>query len=152
VPIPGGIIDMVGRPLQLYASNSTAFLLRVLGLEVAQEGVNLSVPGFDFEVAVACSGMSSLVALIGVTAVFAYVTRLPNKHRWAIFCLSLPIALVANTIRISTIALVGYWYGKDAAMDIFHDWGSPILFVVAIIVLFLISWGFEWLNARRTTS
>lgn len=152
VPIPGGIIDMVGRPLQLYAGNYTAYLLRILGLEVAQEGVSLSVPGFDFEVAVACSGMSSLVALVGVTAVFAYITRLPAGYRWVMFCLSLPIALFANTVRISTIALAGYWFGGDAAMSIYHDWSSPILFTVAIVLLFLISRGFEWLDARRTTS
>jgi len=152
VPIPGGIIDMIGRPLALYASNSTVFLLRLLGMEVAQEGVNLSVPGFDFKVAVACSGMSSLVALIGVTALFAYITRLPAGYRWVLFCLAIPVALAANTVRITTIALVGFWFGTDAAMHMFHDWASPFLFVVAIIILFLISWGFEWLNARRTTS
>lgn len=152
VPIPAQVIDMLGRPMQLHASISTAHVLRIVGMQVTQDGVNLSVPGFDFKVAAACSGMSSLVALVGVTAVFAYMNRLPALYRWILFLLSIPIALAANTFRITTIALVGYRLGRDAAMSIYHDWSSPILFVVAIILLFVISGGFEWLHARRTTS
>lgn len=151
IPVPEGLTDMVGFPLQLYASASTAGLLSLLGIEVIRNGVNLSVPGFDFEVAAACSGMSSLVALVGVTAVFAYTTKLPNRYRWALFALSLPIALAANVVRISTIAVVGYSIGAGAAVSIYHDWSSPILFTVAILLLFIINRGFEWLSERRTT-
>lgn len=152
IPIPGGVLDLVGFPLQLWASGTTAVVLRTIGIEVTRSGVNLSVPGYDFQVAQACSGLSSLVALVGVTAVFAYITRLPAKYKWALFCLSLPIALVANVIRIITIALVGYQWGPEAAGDIYHDWSSPILFMVAIVMLFVLNRGFEWLSERRTTS
>ena len=72
--------------------------------------------------------------------------------RWLLFGLSIPIALIANTVRITTIALVGYWFGEDAAINIYHEWSSPDSFLVAVILLFLIVRGFEWLNARRTTS
>ena len=152
IPIPGGALDLIGFPLQLWASGSAASLLRSFGMEVTRTGVNLSVPGFDFQVAQACSGMSSLVALVGVTAVFAYVTRLPAVYKWILFCLSLPVALAANVVRITTIGLVGYQWGKDAAMNIFHEWSSPILFTVAVLILFGINMVMEWLVARRTTS
>lgn len=152
IPIPGGVLDMVGFPLQLWASGATAAFLNAIGIDVMRTGVNLSVPGYDFQVAAACSGLSSLVALIGVTAVFAYITRLPVKFKWILFSLSLPIALVANWIRITTIALVGYEWGPNAANNIYHDWSSPILFMVAIATLFLLSWGFEWLSQRRNIS
>ncbi|MGC8862916.1 MAG: exosortase/archaeosortase family protein, partial [Armatimonadota bacterium] len=145
------VIDKVGLPMQLWAAGSSAALLRVLGLDVTQSGVNMSVPGFDFQVAQACSGMSSLVALVGVSAVFAYITRLPAICKWIIFCLSLPIALAANVVRISAIALVGYQWGRDAAMNVFHDWSSPILFVTAVAFLFLISMVLEWISGLLTT-
>jgi len=152
VPIPGGVLDLIGFPMQLWASGSAAALLRLFGLEVQRSGVNMSVPGFDFQVAQACSGMSSLVALVGVTAVFAYIVRLPVVCKWILFFLALPIALAANVVRITTIALVGYQWGQDAAMNIFHDWSSPILFVSAVIFLFVISMVLEWLSERLTTS
>lgn len=151
IPLPGGLIDRVGLPMQLLASGATAKILGLLGLDVTRAGIQLSVDGYNFEVAPACSGMSSLVALVGVTAVFAYITRLPIKYKWFLFCLSLPIALAANIIRITTIALVGSEWGWEVAMKVYHEWSSPLLFMVAILLLFAINWGLEWLSARRTT-
>lgn len=152
IPIPGGVIDRVGLPLQLWSSGGTACLLNLLGIYTIRNGVTLTVDGSTFTVAQACSGMSSLVALVGVTAVFAYVTKLPAKFKWILFCLSIPIALIANVVRITTIGLVAYQWGTDAAIHIYHNWSSPILFIAAIFLLFAINWGFEWLNARRTIS
>ncbi|MDH7602935.1 MAG: exosortase/archaeosortase family protein [Armatimonadota bacterium] len=152
IPIPGGVLDLVGFPLQLWASGAAAALLRLLGLEVYRSGVNMSVPGFDFQVAQACSGLSSLVALVGVTAVFAYLTSLPAVFKWFLFVLALPIALAANVVRVTIIALAGYQWGHDVAMHIFHNWSSPILFVTAVVLMFLISLGFEWISKRLTTS
>lgn len=152
IPLPGGLIDRVGLPMQILASKSTAGLLSLCRIDVVRSGIQLSVDGYRFEVAPACSGMSSLVALVGVTAVFAYITSLPPRYKWGLFALSLPIALIANVVRITSIALVGYFWDWDRAVSIYHDWSSPILFVAAITQLFIISWGFEWLSARRTTS
>lgn len=152
IPVPGGILDLIGFPLQLLATGGTAFLLRLIGMEVTQSGVSLAVPGYDFQVAMACSGMSSLVALIGVTAVFAYITRLPVGLKWVLFLLAVPIALAANMVRITTIALVGYQWGPEVAGDMYHDWSSPILFLAAIGILFLVNGVLEWASGRRTTS
>ena len=152
IPVPGGVLDNVGFPLQLWASGTTAAILRLIGIEVVRSGVDLAVPGYEFQVAQACSGMSSLVALVGVTAVFAYITKLPPVYKWILFALSIPIALTANIVRITTIALVGYQWGPDAAQNIYHDWSSPLLFVAAILLLVVLSRGFEWLSGRRTTS
>ncbi len=154
IPIPGGIIDRVGFPMQLLATKYTAKILSLLGIDVVEKGVNLSIDGFDFKIAQECSGMSSLVALVGVVAVFAYITRLPTVYKWVLFLLSLPIALAANVMRITTIALIGYQWGSDVAIGIFHDWSSPMLFMAAVLLLLGINWGFEWISNRgnRTTS
>ena len=95
--------------------------------------------------------MSSLVALVGVTAVFAYITRLATPLKWVLFAFALPVALAANIVRITTIALLGHYWDWEKAMSIYHDMSSPLLFIVAIVLLFAISGGLEWLSARRTT-
>lgn len=151
IPIPGGVLDLVGFPLQLWASGSTAAILRLMGLEVTRNGVELWVAGAQYQVAEACSGMSSLVALVGVTAVFAYITRLPTVYKWVLFALALPVALASNVVRITTIALVGHQWGQEAALNIYHDWSSPILFFAAVLMLFVINRGLEWLSGRRNT-
>lgn len=150
VPVPGGVIDKVGFPMQLFASAATAHLLRMVGIPVVRAGIQLDVDGYGFAVAQACSGMSSLVALVGVTAVFAYLTRLPAVYKWALFALSMPIAIAANILRITAVSLLGHLYDWDTAMAL-HKWAaSPILFTFALLLMFAINWGFEWLSARRT--
>ena len=151
VPVPGGVTDIVGFPLQLWASGATAVLLRAVGVAVTRSGVNLSVGGFDLQVAEPCSGMRSLVALVGVAALFAYLTRLRPAQKWALFFLAVPIALAANVFRIATIALVGLKWGTGTAMGVYHTWSSPILFFMALLLLFLINRGMEWLNTRADT-
>jgi exosortase len=152
IPLPGGILDRIGLPMQLMASGASASLLRLFGIDVIRSGIQLCVDGFNLEVAPGCSGMSSLVALMGVTAVFAYITTLPTRVKWGLFALSLPIAIVANVTRITSIAVVGYLWDWEKAISIYHDWSSPMLFLAAIIQLFIINWGLECLIARRNTS
>lgn len=151
VPIPGGVTDAVGFPMQLWASGASAAVLRSAGLSVVRNGVNLSVGGFDLQVAEACSGMSSLVALTGVAALFAYLTDLRPAQKWALFSLAVPIALAANVVRIAAVALAGCLWGPDFAAGVFHGWSSPILFFTAIAILFGVYRGMEWLNTRRTS-
>jgi len=151
VPIPGGAVDLIAAPMQLWASAATEQILVLAGIDVTRSGVTMSVPGFEFEVARGCSGLNSLVALVGVTAVFAYLARLKPLFKWILFAFALPIALGANVVRIVTIALVGYEWGPDVASDLYHDWSSPMLFMVAIVFMFLVNWGLEWVE-RRTTS
>jgi exosortase len=151
IPLPGGIVDRLGLPMQILASRSTASILGLILPDVSRTGIQLTVDGYDFVVAPACSGLSSLVALVGVTAVFAYITRLSAPLKWLLFAFSLPIALVANIIRITSIGLLGYYWDWDKAMGLYHDFSSPFLFLIAIGFLFAISGGLEWLSARRTT-
>ncbi len=148
VPFPGGVTDLIGFPLQLWASGTTAAVLRMTGMQVTRSGVNLAVPGFEFQVAEACSGMNSLVALVGVTAVFAYTAKLSGRYKLLLFLLAIPVALVANVVRITTIGLVGYKLGPAAATGIYHTWSSPLLFVAAILQLVFFSWIFEKMNAK----
>lgn len=152
IPIPGGVIDRVGLPMQLLASGATAAILHLFHIDVSRAGIQLTVDGYSMQVAQACSGMSSLVALVGVTAVFAHMSRLRPMYKWTMFALALPIALAANIIRITSISLAGITMGWEKAMSVWHEWSSPMLFLVAILLLFAINWGFEWLGARQTTS
>jgi len=152
LPDPLGLTAWLGQPMQLFASSCSAHLLNLLGIETAQSGIRLTVEGFRFDVALACSGMSSLIALIAVTAVIAYTSRLPNNYRWMLFSFAVPIAIIASVVRITTIALVGCEWGWGFAIDAYHHWSSLLLFAVAIILLFILNRGLEWLSAARAGS
>jgi exosortase len=88
---------------------------------------------FQFEIAEGCSGIRSLVALGMVTAVYAYLTEQVQWKRWAIFFASLPLAIIGNIARVTTILLVAQAFGQEAAGGLYHDYSSFIFFPVALL-------------------
>ncbi len=91
--------------------------------------------GFNFDVADPCSGLRSLVVMTALTAPYAYFTQKTTFKIWALFLLSIPLAMLANTTRIVTIALVAQAFGQDRAMALYHDYSGYLVFVVATLLM-----------------
>lgn len=133
VPWPDQLVEIVSFPMQIMTSVYGTMLARLAGVPVVREGLNLHIlPPVDakFEVAVACSGMHSLVALMCLAAGFAYFTPVALWKRWLLFLIGMPMALVANIVRVFAILCVANWISPDLASKAFHDWSSPILFLI----------------------
>jgi exosortase/archaeosortase family protein len=97
------------------------------------------------EISVTCStwilhtiGVNTLVALLAMGALYVYLLKGPFYRRSIIFALAFPIAILANVSRIVLIILIAYHHDLDAAMT-YHDWlGTPLAFIVALLVLVLL--------------
>lgn len=138
VPWPDFLIEVVSFPMQIMTSIYGTMLARIVGVPVIRDGVNLHIPppvGADFEVAVACSGMHSLIALLCLAAGFAYFTPVAMWKRWLLFGIGLPMALLANIVRVFAILGVANWISPDLASKAFHDWSSPVLFLLCTMGL-----------------
>lgn len=137
VPWPDFLVEVVSFPMQILTSAYSAILASIVGVPVFRDGVNLHIwnaahTGYkgSFEVAVACSGMHSLIALLCLAAGIAYFTPTAMWKRWLIFLLGLPMALAANIFRVFLILCVGNWISPDLAAKAFHDWSAPVLFLL----------------------
>jgi exosortase/archaeosortase family protein len=97
--------------------------------------VELHVDDFTLAVAAPCSGIRSLVALMAIAALFAYLLPASMPRRIGLFLAGIPVALIANTIRVTCIMLIAHHFGKKLALGFFHDYSSPFLFVLACLVL-----------------
>jgi len=137
VPWPDFLVELVSFPMQIATSAYSAILASLVGVPVLRDGVNLHIwnPGrtdfrASFEVAVACSGMHSLIALLCLAAGIAYFTPAAMWKRWLIFLIGLPLALGANIFRVFLILCVGNWISPELAAKAFHDWSAPVLFLL----------------------
>ena len=78
-----------------------------------------------------------MIALTCVGLLFIYLTR-PSSlaHVVILLALTLPIAFVANVIRVLTLVLVTYYFG-DSAGHGFHDYAgyAEILFAFGMFFL-----------------
>jgi exosortase len=138
IPIPAIIFNQITFPLQLLASKLAASTLPLLGVPVLREGNIINLPALPLEVAEACSGIRSLLSLATLSIVYGYLMESRISIRIILALASIPIAVVANSLRIvGTGLLVQYW-GQDAAEGFFHVFSGWLVFVVSLILLFAV--------------
>jgi exosortase len=134
-----GLLNSLGFALQNVTATSAAFAGQALGLHIVREGLVIQSQTFAFVVAEACSGMSSLLSLLALAALWTYATRGSLPGRAAVLLSVLPLVVLANTARVTLVLLVANWLGQDAALGFFHGASSLVLFGLALGGLLLIS-------------
>jgi exosortase len=135
VPWPDFAIEVLSVPLQHFSAAASAMLLGLLGVPIEREGVHMWTPRFDVEVAVPCSGIRSMVAILGIAALVGYLTQGKLWAKGLVFLAGIPITMAANVLRIAAIVMMGHYISQDFAMTFFHDYSSPFLFFISALTL-----------------
>jgi exosortase len=131
--IPLNFLDeRVGFPLQLLMARSSTVLLHLFGIQARCVGTGIYSDVFTFDVAAPCSGIRSLMALTTVTAAYGYVTQRAQWKRWVLFLSAMPLAVLGNVTRVTSIALVAQEFGQKFAIDMYHEFSGFIVFGVAL--------------------
>lgn len=147
--IPMPFIDSIAAPAQTISVISSAEIARTIGLPVQRNGLVLDLPKVSFEVGLECSGINSIISLLTIGIIFAYMLEGSISMKTTITMSTIPLALTGNIIRIVSILVVGNKYGKDVAMNYYHDFSSLLLFSIALIGLFLVGRGFGRLKFKN---
>jgi exosortase A len=138
IPIPSIIFNQIAFPLQLLASRFGEVVLRTLDIPVLREGNVITLANTQLEVAEACSGIRSLISLLTLGIVYGYFTDTRVGVRLAIALATIPVAIVANGLRVAGTGVAAYYYGEEAAQGFFHEFSGWVIFVVSLIMVFLI--------------
>jgi len=137
IPIPYVIYYALTFPMQLFASKVTAGILSSIGMAVYRQGNILHLPdGTSLEVAEACSGMRSLVSLLALGALYAYLTQKRFSAKVILFLSTIPIAVAANVFRVFVTALLATAVTSDVTAEPVHSLMGLSVFVVSFILLF----------------
>jgi exosortase len=151
-------------PLRIAASAIATQLLRGLGIDAVRRGTMIfsaAAGGFHFNVADACSGLRSLFVMTALAAPYAFFTQKSLFKKWLLFILSVPLAAVANVVRIVIVALVAEGFGQKLAMKVHDDYAGFLVFAIAVILMMsagsIVEQNWKgrmrkWLNALRTSS
>lgn len=120
-------------PLQLLASRLASGTLSHLGFRVVREGVILDVGGHRVSVLEACSGVRYLMSLAFIAVVFAYLADVKPWMRGALLIAAVPIAIVANSIRVAVSAAVP---ALDSGTP--HEAAGAAVFVLCLALIFFV--------------
>jgi exosortase len=135
------LLTNITLPLRIIAAAaSTGIAHGVLGLEVVRQGTQIFNPGhsYSYEVAAACSGIRSLIALSALMFIYSMMTFRAPWKRTAIVILCVPLALVCNILRVLTMIIAGETFGFEAAKTA-DSIAWIFTFALAIIAMFVIS-------------
>jgi len=137
IPLPGFILDAVTAPLKTFVSASVATVLHAFGYPIERAGVMLQVGDHQLLVADACSGMNSIYSLLALAFVYVRLTGPALRMRLPLVLLAVvPIAVLANIVRVAVLALITYHLGDAAAEGFLHGFAGMLVFVIAVLTLF----------------
>lgn len=116
----------------------TVAALKLTGIPVYQEGMFLSIPTGDFEIAKACSGIRYLIASFSLGTLYAYLTY-HSRWRQILFVLaSIIVPIIANGFRAYGIVMLAHLSDMRLAVGVDHIIYGWLFFG---IVMFLLFWG-----------
>jgi exosortase len=145
-----GLLGSLGFALQAVTASGAAALSNLAGLDVLRDGLVLRGDGYAFVVAEPCSGMSSLLSLLALAALWGYVARGALAARATLLLAVPPAVVAANVVRVTLVLLVASRWGTPAAEGFFHGASSLALFGVATGGLLLVGRGVGCRLAGRT--
>lgn len=133
VPLPGIFVDALTGPLKREVSEIAEQLLYAAGYPVARNGVMLTVGQYQLLVADACSGLNSMFSLSALGLLYLYIMRHQSwLHNGLMIASILPIAFVANIVRVLALVLVTYHFGDEAGQGFLHGAAGIVLLLVAL--------------------
>lgn len=140
--IPPGV-EQATVWMQLLATKAAHWGAALFGVETIVEGTNIiSVSGkWDaFNIAGGCSGMNSLKSLLMLALPWAFLADRLTWWKRGLFVLStIPLAIVANAFRVSSIFILAEYVDSSFAGKTWHDWSGLTLFFPACLCgLFII--------------
>jgi exosortase len=139
VPPPIVLRDRLLFELKGLVIQTSVELLQAAGYLVAATGNRIFVPGHELFVADACSGLSSIVTLLPLGVVVAYLASHGVWRRLAIVACIVPIAFLGNLLRVVvTVALVSS-HGIEWASGVMHESFGLTTFVAGTVVLLAIA-------------
>jgi exosortase len=139
VPLPAIVFNQIAFPLQLLASRVGTAGIQACAVPVLREGNVIVLADTTLEVAEACSGIRSLVSLLTLGILYGYFTDPRPWMRTLIALSTVPIAIAANAARVTGTGVLAHYYGPEAASGFFHTFSGWLVFVVAFLLLFLVS-------------
>ena len=131
--LPLDVLDTFGFYLRMGVIRVAVAAAHGVGLEVVRNGTQLFSPhgGYQYDVAAACSGMRSLMALAALSLLVGYLNFRAWWVRALLLVLCAPYAFAGNVVRIFAVIAAAEWSGQRTGLAV-HDWLGFLVFVVVL--------------------
>lgn len=138
LPLPWRIEDRLTNPLRSVATSASAYVMQTVGLPAVAESNIILVDEVGVGVVRTCSGLGMVITLFALTTTAVLTFRRELWQQVVILLSALPIALLANLIRLTLTGVLHEFCGKGAAEIFSHDLGGWVMMPLALAILWLV--------------
>lgn len=139
LPPPDTVVTFVTQPIKIAISSWAVSVLQLLGYPVASSGVTIQIGQYQLLVAAACAGLNSLVTLTALCLFYVYLRHRSDPIAFLLIAIAaVPVAIIANFIRVLALVLITYHFGDAVAQGFLHDFAGLLMFSVALVAVFAI--------------
>ncbi len=128
--------QILGFELQLFSAIFAYHGYHLLGISAIREGIYVYTDNFDMVLEPGCSGLSYTFALLYTGVLMAALSQRTRLAKMLVIGSVIPVALLANGLRVFFIGLIGYHYGSAMAESVYHEYGGFLFFGIALLSLF----------------
>jgi exosortase len=136
VPLP--FVDRASPWFEAFTAQWATALARLVGIQAIQQGGEIVLPNTTIVVGAPCSGLRSLVAMVTVAAGWIYLVQGRLAARIVMLAAVVPLVALSNVLRVAILLVVAVLLGEEAALSYYHDWSSPILFLMTLGLLLIL--------------
>jgi exosortase len=157
ISIPLPTFQQATTHLQLLATSMAHHGSNLLGVETYTQGTTVLPVKGDWKplsIAHGCSGIRSLMALLMISAAWAYVAKIAMWKKVLLFLSAVPLAIVGNALRVISIFVIAENGDAKWASTTWHDWSGLLLFypfslMLLLVIHSLLEGGLPWRAQNR---
>ncbi len=151
-PFPEALVAAVTAPLKSAVSFVASEALYAVGYPVSRVGVIMNVGQYQLLVADACAGLNSMFTLEALGLLYMNLMNYTSVARnVTLAVLVIPVAFLANVVRVIILVLVTYHFGDAAGQGFVHSFAGMVLFLVGLMLVLALDWvlGFVFKEPAR---
>jgi exosortase len=135
IPIPEQLLSVAVDVLKRGSTEAVAVLFRATATPFHRDGFVFNLPNLAIEVADACSGIRSSIALTLTSLLGGYTFLQSPVSRSALLLAVLPVTIVKNAIRIVTLSLLAIHVDPSFITGRLHHDGGVVFFLMALVLM-----------------
>jgi len=112
--------------------------IRLLGVPILREGNVMNIPDKSFEVVEACSGLRSMITMLTLSVIVGYFMLKRLSSKLILVAAGIPTAIFVNIIRVVFMILLYHFFRLDLTRGALHTVTGLLIFVIALVILFLL--------------
>jgi exosortase len=139
-PLPVVLYRWLALMLQQTSAIVAAGALDVLGVPAVRVGYCVHLPGSVMEVGAACSGLRGVLGILATALAIGHVVDGTRVFRWALVLIAVPVAVLANSVRVVLTGVIIYCVGSAWSQGVWHDLEGLITSGLAMAMMLAAAW------------